>query len=159
MTDELPAVRLQRRIPAPPHEVYRAWLEPELMRRWLAPASFTVTRVEVDERVGGRMGVWQAGDDGVAMGGFESEFVELVPDERIVLIWRFVGPERIVDPALDSRLTITFAEATGGATELTLVHERLDAIDEALPGMAGHAKVGWGQALDQLSAMLEEVSR
>jgi uncharacterized protein YndB with AHSA1/START domain len=159
MTDELPVVRLQRRIPAPPHEVYRAWLEPELMRRWLAPASFTVTRVEVDERVGGRLGVWQAGDDGRAMGGFESEFAELVPDERIVLIWRFVGPERIVDPALDSRLTITFAEASGGATELTLVHELLDAIDEAMPGMAGHAVVGWGQALDKLSATLAEAAR
>jgi len=36
------AVRLQRTIPAPPERVYRAWLDPELMRRWFAPAAFTV---------------------------------------------------------------------------------------------------------------------
>jgi uncharacterized protein YndB with AHSA1/START domain len=59
MTDEQPVVRIERTIPAPPHEVYRAWLEPELMRRWLAPASFAVTRVEVDEREGGRYRIWQ----------------------------------------------------------------------------------------------------
>jgi len=45
------AVRLQRRIPAPPDEVYRAWLDPELIRRWLAPAGPDVTRAEVAERV------------------------------------------------------------------------------------------------------------
>jgi uncharacterized protein YndB with AHSA1/START domain len=157
MTADHPVVRLQRRIPAPPDEVYRAWLEPGLMRRWLAPASFTVTRVEVDERVGGRMSVWQAVDDG-PVGGFESEFAELVPNERIVMIWRFVGPERVADPGLDSRLTITLAEAAGGATELTLLHERLEAIDEASPGMAGHARIGWGQALDKLAAMLAEAA-
>jgi uncharacterized protein YndB with AHSA1/START domain len=159
MTDEQPVVRIERTIPAPPHEVYRAWLEPELMRRWLAPASFAVTRVEVDEREGGRYRIWQAGSDGAAAGGLESEFAELVPDKRIVLIWRFVGPERVVDPALDSRLTITFAAAPGGGTDLTLVHERLDAIDAAMPGIAGQAKVGWGQALDTLSATLAEVAR
>jgi uncharacterized protein YndB with AHSA1/START domain len=157
MSDEHPVVRLQRRISAPPDEVYRAWLEPELVRRWMAPASFSVTRVEVEERVGGRLSVWQAGDDG-PVGGFESEFSELVPNERIVMIWRFVGPERIADPGLDSRLTITLAEATGGATELTLVHERLEAIDEVRPGLAEHARIGWGQALDKLASMLAQVA-
>ena len=54
-----PAVRLQRTIPAPPHAVYRAWLEPDLVRQWMAPGSLEVKRVEIDERVGGRYSVWQ----------------------------------------------------------------------------------------------------
>lgn len=59
-----PAVRLQRTIPAPPERVYRAWLDPELMRRWLAPDALEVTRAEVDERVGGSYRVWQGNADG-----------------------------------------------------------------------------------------------
>jgi uncharacterized protein YndB with AHSA1/START domain len=153
MTAEQAVVRLERTIPAPPHRVYRAWLDPELARRWMAPAGLQATRVEVEERVGGRYRIWQAGPDGEA-GGFESELLELVPDERIVFLWRFVGPERIADPAHDSRLTITLREAPDGATALTLVHERLDAIEAAMPGMAGAAAVGWGQALDALAAAI-----
>ena len=110
-------------------------------------------RVEVDERVGGHYRIFHVGDEG-DLGGFESELLELVPDERIVFLWRFVGPDRAFDPAHDSRLTITLREAPGGATDLTLVHERLDAIDDAMPGMAANTAVGWGQALDKLAAEL-----
>jgi RNA polymerase sigma factor (sigma-70 family) len=54
MTAERTAVRLRRTIFATPDRVYRAWLDPDLLRRWLAPPGFVVTRVEVDERAGGR---------------------------------------------------------------------------------------------------------
>ena len=79
-------VRLERTIPAPPHNVYRAWLEPGLIRRWMAPGGLEVTRIEVDERVGGRYQVWHADSDS-DVGGFECELVELVPDQRIVFRW------------------------------------------------------------------------
>ena len=49
------AVRLERVIPAPPHEVYRAWLDPDLLRRWLAPGGITVRLAEVEARVGGQL--------------------------------------------------------------------------------------------------------
>jgi len=152
-TTEQAVVRLQRTIPAPPDQVYRAWLDPELLRRWLAPAGLSVSRAEVDERVGGRHRIWQTGADGDA-GGFDSELLELVPDQRIVLRWGFVGPERVANPTHDSRLTITLREAPGGATALTLVHERLDAIDAAMPGMADATATGWGMALDKLEAAM-----
>jgi uncharacterized protein YndB with AHSA1/START domain len=65
-----------------------------------------------------------------------------------------VGPERVANPAHDSRLTITLREAPGGATALTLVHERFDAIDAAMPGMADATATGWGMALDKLEAAM-----
>lgn len=157
MTPERAVVRLQRTIPAPPEQVYRAWLDPDLLRRWLAPAGLTVMRAEVEERVGGHFRIWQAGADGDA-GGFESELLELVPNELIVFRWSFVGPERVADPAHDSRLTITLSEAPGAGTALTLVHERLDAIDAAMPGMADATATGWGMALDKLATTIEEMA-
>jgi uncharacterized protein YndB with AHSA1/START domain len=147
------AVRLQRTIPAPPERVYRAWLDPELLSRWMAPGSLNVTRAEVDERVGGRYRIWHADLEG-EVGGFEAELLELVPGERIVLRWGFVGPDRLAGPTFDSLLTVTLREAPGGATELTLVHERLDALRNALPEVADKVGVGWELALDKLAEAL-----
>lgn len=65
------AVKLERIIPAPPHAVYRAWLDPDLLRRWLAPG-LEVKRIEVDERVGGYFRVWHA-RSGLDAGGFDCE--------------------------------------------------------------------------------------
>jgi uncharacterized protein YndB with AHSA1/START domain len=146
-------IRLQRTIPAAPDRVYRAWLDPDLLARWLAPGDMRVTRVEADERVGGSYGVWQADEDGDDVGGFEWELVELVPAERIVFLWRFLGPDRVADPAHDSRLTITLREAPGGATELTLVHERLEAFAAAMPDIIELVGPGWASALDNLVAL------
>ena len=149
------AVRLQRTIPAPPDEVYRAWLDPGLLRRWLAPAGLEVTRAEVDERVGGRYRIWHAGSEG-EVGGFECELVELVPNERIVWRWGFVGPDRLEGPTYDSLLTVTLATAPDGATDLTLVHERLDDLREAMPDVADAVGPGWEMVLDKLAALAGE---
>jgi uncharacterized protein YndB with AHSA1/START domain len=146
------AVRLQRTVAAPPDRVYRAWLEPDLLARWMAPGPLEVTRAEVDERVGGRLRIWHAGPEG-DVGGFEAELLELVPGERIVFRWGFVGPDRLAGPTYDSLLTIALRDAPDGATELTLVHERLDELAAALPEVADNVGRGWALALDKLERL------
>jgi uncharacterized protein YndB with AHSA1/START domain len=151
------AVRLQRTIPAPPDRVYRAWLEPDVMRRWFAPEGLEVTRAEVDERVGGHYRVWQASGER-DVGGFECELLELVPSERIVLRCGLVGPERLAGPVYDSLLTVTLRETAEGQTELTLVHERLEALQAERPDVADHVERGWEMALDKLAALDEAIT-
>jgi uncharacterized protein YndB with AHSA1/START domain len=146
------AVRLHRTIAAPRDRVYRAWLDPDLLARWMAPGALDVTRAEVDERVGGHFRIWHAGPEG-DVGGFEAELLELVPGERIVFRWGFVGPDRLAGPTYDSLLTITLREAPDGATELTLVHERLDELAAALPEVADNVGRGWELALDKLEQL------
>jgi len=146
------AVRLRRTIAAPRDRVYRAWLDPDLLARWMAPGALDVTRAEVDERVGGHFRIWHAGPEG-DVGGFEAELLELVPGERIVFRWGFVGPDRLAGPTYDSLLTITLREAPDGATELTLVHERLDELAAALPDVADNVGRGWELALDKLEQL------
>jgi len=148
-----PVVRVERLIPASPEEVYRAWLDPDLLRRWLAPGGMTVERAEVEARVGGRCRIWHA-DAGAAVGGFDCEIVELVPGERLVFRWGFVGPERTAGPVYDSLLTITLRAVAGGATALTLVHERLDDLAAAMPHVAGQVEVGWASVLEKLAVTL-----
>jgi uncharacterized protein YndB with AHSA1/START domain len=154
-----PAVRLQRTIPAPPERVYRAWLEPEIMRRWFAPAIFSVSKAEVDERVGGRISVWHHDADGNDIGGSEATIEELVPHERIVLAWQFVGPDRSTDPALASRLTLTFTPAPHGGTLLHLTHEHLGGPRAGAPEIADNVRTGWESALDVLATALDNTSK
>lgn len=149
---KFPAVRLRRVIPAPPRSVYRAWLDPRVVRRWMTPG-LTVKKVEIDERVGGRYSVWQAGPDGDA-GGFEAKILELIPDRRIVFRWAFVGPRRLEGPAYDTRLTVTFEKAPGGATTLTLVNDRLDDLAAGMPYAAENAETGWAFVLDKLASVV-----
>ena len=144
-------VRLERTISAQPHRVYRAWLDPELLRQWLAPGVLTAKRIEVDERVGGSFRVWHSHSDS-DVGGFDCEILELVPDRRIVFRWGFVGPDRTEGPVYDSRLTITLREAPGGSTLLTLVHERLDDLAAAKPDVADMVELGWAWVLEKLRA-------
>jgi uncharacterized protein YndB with AHSA1/START domain len=146
-------VRLERVISAPPDEVCRAWLDPDLLRRWLAPGGITVERAAVEARLGGRWRIWHA-SSGVDIGGFECEIVELVPGERIVFRWGFAGPERAAGPVYDSLLTLTFRAVSGGATALTLVHERLDDLALAMPHVADQVEGGWDAVLEKLAVTL-----
>lgn len=146
------AVHVRRTIAAPPERVYRAWLDPPLMVRWFAPAGFTVRKAEVDERVGGRVSIWHTDGAGNDIGGAEAEIVELVPGERIVLHWQFVGPDRATDPAMATRLTVTFT-ATPDGTQLDLTHDRLDGLRDRYPHIAEQVGPGWESALDALVAV------
>ncbi|MFI6600048.1 SRPBCC domain-containing protein [Nonomuraea sp. NPDC050536] len=140
-------VRLERTIAAPPERVYRAWLDPELVRQWLAPQGMSVTRVEIDQS---RYSIWH-GD----AGGFECEVLEQEQDRRIVFRWGFVGPERAEGPVFDSLLTITVNPMPEGGTELTLVHEQLEELAAAMPEIAANVGVGWAGTLDKLATVAE----
>jgi uncharacterized protein YndB with AHSA1/START domain len=149
--DRIPAVRLERIIQATPHQVYRAWLDPELVRRWMAPG-YEVGRVDIEERVGGRYSVWHM-TSGTQMGGFECEILELVENERLVFRWGFVGPQRRDGPVFDSLLTVTLRESPGNATALVLLHERLEQLAEGLPDAAGQVEMGWSMVLEKLKKL------
>lgn len=153
MITENTAVRLERRFAAPPERVFRAWLDPELLSRWIAPGDMKVTRAEVDERVGGRFSIFQEDASAAGVGGMEATILELVPNERLAFDWRFVGVNR-EGLGLDTRLTVTLAPASDGGTELTLMHERLDALREAMPDVADKVSAGWELVFEKLERAL-----
>jgi uncharacterized protein YndB with AHSA1/START domain len=144
------SVKLQRTIPASPARVYRAWLDPDVLLRWAAPIEYDAARVEIDERVGGRYRCWHVDAQGRDVGGFDCEILELEPNERIVLHWQFVGPDR--SPLADetSRLTIALRPVPPDACELTLVHDRLDGLERSVPGMTDATRRGWSGTLSRL---------
>ncbi|MBB5867310.1 uncharacterized protein YndB with AHSA1/START domain [Allocatelliglobosispora scoriae] len=148
----VPAVRRERVLTAPPHAVYRAWLDPVILQRWLAPGTMECVRAEVDERIGGRYRIWQNAS-GQPGGGFDAEILDLVPDRRIIWQWAFVGPDREAGPVFDSRLTVTLDGTPDGGTRLVLLHEHLDALAAAHPDVADQVGNGWESVLDKLDAL------
>jgi uncharacterized protein YndB with AHSA1/START domain len=144
------AVALSRTIPGPRHEVYRAFLDPDVLQRWFCPGDFAVVTASVDEHVGGRHVVEMLAPDGARL-AFESVIRDLVPDERIVLDFAFVGPE----PGLreDTLLTVTLADAGDGATEVRFEHERITLAPPNFDRPAVNS--GWNSVFDKLEALYE----
>ena len=136
------AVDLRRRIRAPRSRVYRAFLDPELVTRWWSPPGCVGTIATIEERVGGVHRVEFLSEDGEPH-QFDSVIRELVPDERIELIFKF-SPD-----AEETLLTLTFSDAEDG-TEIRLEHERIT-LDPPLDETS--VDVGWNGALDKLEGV------
>jgi uncharacterized protein YndB with AHSA1/START domain len=142
------AVDLTRTIPGPREDVYRAFLDPEVLQRWFCPGEFAVVTASVDEHVGGRHVVEMLAPDGMRL-AFESVIRDLVENERIVLDFAFVGPEP--REREDTLLTVTLSDAPGGGTDVRFEHERITLAPPNFdrPGV----NAGWTSVLDKLEAL------
>jgi uncharacterized protein YndB with AHSA1/START domain len=118
-TDE--QILIRREFDAPRHLVYKAMTTPELVRRWWHAKRGEVTACEIDLRVGGEWRYAMVTPDGFEV-AFHGEYVELVPDERIVTKEVYEGlPEGVTEEQGGTVNTATFADAGDGRTELTLM--------------------------------------
>jgi uncharacterized protein YndB with AHSA1/START domain len=147
------AVDLRRTIAAPRDAVFRAFLDPATLQRWMSPEDSVVTLATVDERVGGRHRVEMLTPAGERH-AFDSVIRELVPGERIVLDFAFEGTRAALRE--ETVLTLTFRDAGDGATELRLVQER---ITLAPPFDEQSVHAGWTSALGKLEALYERSER
>ena len=101
------------------HLVYRAHVEPDLIKRWWAGERGQVDSAEVDLRIGGRWRYVMTAHEGFEV-AFHGEYREIVPDERIVCTEVFEGvPDGDLDPAV---CTFTLTDL-GGRTRLTVLTE------------------------------------
>jgi uncharacterized protein YndB with AHSA1/START domain len=117
-TDE--QILIEREFDAPKHLVYKAFTTPELIERWWHANRGEVTLVETDLRVGGRWRYLMTACSGPEV-GFHGEYLEIVPDERIVSTEFYEGvPEGVSEDDATTVNTTTFAE-TDGRTKLTIL--------------------------------------
>jgi uncharacterized protein YndB with AHSA1/START domain len=138
-------VQHYRVLRAPPERVYRAFLDPAAMIKWLPPNGFTGKVHELDAKVGGkfRMSFTNFGTGkGDSFGG---EFLELVANERIR------HTDRFDDPNLPGEMitTISLKKVFCG-TELRIVQE---GVPEVIPLEACY--LGWQESLASLAKLVE----
>ena len=138
-------VRLHRVLRAPPERVYRAFLEPGAMAKWIPPYGFTCTVHHMEARVGGTFRMTFHNFSGGGGHSFGGEYLELVPNERL----RYT--DQFEDPNLPGVLevTVTLAAVLCG-TELNVTQA---GIPEAIP--LEMCYLGWQESLAQLATLVE----
>lgn len=139
-------IQLTRAFAAPPDRVFRVLTEPDLVKRWWAGHHGTVTSAEIDLRVGGS---WRYAMDAGGMEiAFRGEYLEIVPDERIVFTEIYQAGPGATDEEPGSRNTYSLT-ATDTGTMLTLITE-VDSLATrniiVQSGMESGVQEGWDLA-------------
>lgn len=138
-------VRLHRVLRAPPERVYRAFLDPDAMAKFLPPHGFTGRVLEMDARVGGSYRMQFTHFSSGHTHHFGGRYLELVPNAKIV------NTDQFDDPQWPGQMVTTLEfKAVDCGTELTAVQE---GIPEAIP--LDGCYMGWQETLQLLAQLVE----
>jgi len=138
-------VRLHRVIRAPAERVYRAFLDPDAMAKWMPPHGFTGKVHQLDATVGGTYKMSFTNFSTGQTHSFGGKYLELVPNERIR------NTDVFDDPNLPGEMvtTVSLRQVSCG-TELDIVQEGLP---EAIPIEGCY--LGWQESLTLLAQLVE----
>jgi uncharacterized protein YndB with AHSA1/START domain len=143
-TSDVAAFRIERTFAASPEEVFDAWTNPDVLRRWWTrESSWTSPGCDVDLRVGGRYVLRMRSDSGEmhVVGG---EYREVDRPHRLVYTWRWEG-DGGPHAGHASVVTVEF-RAEDDVTRVVLEHSGL-ASDES---RTRHG-AGWQAVLERLA--------
>lgn len=138
-------VQLHRVLRAPAERIYRAFLTPEAMVKWLPPHGFTGKVEHADMRVGGSYRMSFTNFSTGSTHSFGGTYVELVPNERIRYTDRFDSPGL---PG-DMQVEVSLSPCVAG-TELKIVQQ---GIPDAIP--VEFCYLGWQESLTLLAQLVE----
>ncbi len=138
-------VKLHRVLRATPERLYRAFIDPDAMAKWLPPNGFTGKVHHMDARVGGSYKMSFKNFTTGESHSFGGKYLELVPNQRL----RYT--DQFDDPNLPGEMltTVTITPAALGV-ELHVVQEGLP---EAIPLEACY--LGWQESLTLLAKLVE----
>ena len=138
-------VRLHRVMRAPAERVYRAFLDPDAMVKWLPPHGFTGKVHAMDARVGGSHRMSFTNFSTGSSHSFGGTYLELVPSELI----RY--NDKFDSPGLPGEMQVTVSlKAVACGTELQVVQEGIPA---AIP--VEFCYLGWQESLVLLAQLVE----
>src|SRR5258705_6406572 len=138
-------IRLHRVLRATPEKIYKAFLDPDAMAKWLPPNGFTAKVHKMDAKVGGTYKMSFTNFTTGKSHSFGGTYVELTPHERI----RYT--DKFDDPNLPGEMqtSITLTKVSCG-TDLNIVQEGVPAV---IPAEACY--LGWQESLALLAKVVE----
>ncbi|PVZ11123.1 SRPBCC family protein [Actinomycetospora cinnamomea] len=143
-----PTVRIAREFDAPVANVFRAHVDPDLVKRWLGPRNLTMEIHRFDAETGGAYRYTHRDDDGEYV--FYGSFHEVRPTERIVQTFSYEGfPDSV------TLETMTFTDLGDGRTRIEglSLFESIEARDAMV---ASGMEVGVREGYEQLDELLAE---
>lgn len=138
-------VRFHRVLRATPEKIYRAFLDPDAMARWLPPNGFTAKVHHMDAKVGGSYKMSFTNFTTGHGHSFGGEYLELEPHSRIRYTARFDDPNL----AGEMQTTVTLKKVSCG-TEMNIVQEGIPSL---IPADACY--LGWQDSLVFLAKLVE----
>lgn len=138
-------IQLHRVLRATPERIYRAFLDPQAMVKWLPPNGFTGKVDHMEARVGGTYKMSFTNFTSGKSHSFGGQYVELVANERL----RYV--DRFDDPNLpgDMQVTVTLRKVLVG----TEVQIKQEGVPDVIPPEACY--LGWQESLTLLAKLVE----
>ena len=143
---------LTRVLDATPEQLFRAWTEPELMKRWFAPRPWTTVKVENDVRPGGASLVVMRSPEGQDM-PCPGVYLEVERNRKIVFTDAYTAGWLPSQKPFFTGI-VTFEPAEGGKTRYTARARHWNADD-----CAAHEKMGFHEGWGQCASQLEEVAK
>lgn len=138
-------IRLHRVVRGTPQRVYKAFLDPDALAKWLPPYGFTGKVHHIDARVGGTHKMSFTNFTTGKSHSFGGQYLELKPNERI----RYT--DRFDDPNLPGEMQVTVnLKKVSCGTELTIVQE---GVPDVIP--AESCYLGWQESLAQLAQLVD----
>ncbi|KRI50593.1 toxin [Acinetobacter baumannii] len=138
-------VKLHRVFKAPAERVYRAFLDPDALVKWMAPPGFTAKVHSFDAKVGGSYKMSFTIFSTGSTHSFGGTYVELVPNELI----RYNDQFDDANLPGTMQVTITLKKVLVG----TEIHITQEGIPEVIPVEACY--LGWQESLSLLKLLVE----
>jgi uncharacterized protein YndB with AHSA1/START domain/DNA-binding transcriptional ArsR family regulator len=139
---------IERDLAAPVERVWRAWTSAEDVRRWWAPAHFSVVECTVTPVVGGPLRIVMAEGDGSRFSSV-GRFLRLLPPSFLSFELAPVDGDR---PLFRSVHEVELSDR-GSSTRLSMTIRVTDVEADAVTALAG-LQIGWEQLFDKLSALV-----
>ncbi len=138
-------LNFHRVLKAPPSRVYKAFLDPAALCKWLPPAGFTCSVQHLEPKVGGTFHMKFTEFDSGGGNGFGGEYLELIPNEKL----RYT--DKFDDPNLASDIVVTvILKKVSCGTDVSIEQSGLpDIIPEEM------CHLGWQDSLKQLAQFVE----
>lgn len=138
-------IKLHRVFKATPERLYKAFVDPDALVKWMPPHGFTAKVHQFEPRVGGSYKMSFKNFTTGNMHFFGGEYLELVPNQRIR------HTDRFDDPGLPGTMTVTIEikKVTVGAE----LHITQEGVPDVIPAEACY--LGWGESLDLLKLLVE----
>lgn len=138
---------ITRTFDAPRAAVFKAWVDPAELARWLGPRSIKAEVKKMDARPGGAYRIVMHGEKG-AINVVHGQYREMAPPERLVFTWAWEEDGAAHMSGHETLVTLAF-KAAGRKTEMTLCQERFDS-----KASRDSHNDGWAGSFDKLADLL-----
>ena len=144
---------LERDLDVPQALVWKLWTEPEHVKRWFAPAPWTISECDIDLRPGGQFYTVMKSPEGQAFPNMGC-YLEIVPNEKLVFTNALApGYRPSEQPFFTAIVTL---EPTPTGTKYTAVAKHKDGAGRQQHEEMGFHE-GWGQVLEQLVTLAKSM--